>query len=295
MWDFAESCPLTDTTGGFVRAVEWIARVVEHLQDAAKGAPAATVLQQSATDLAPGGFDAIITDPPYCDAIPYSDLTDFFHVWLRRVLHGVVPDSDSAFANPLGPKRDGNDGELIDDASRFGGDKALSKKVYEDGMARAFRTCHEALNPDGRLVVVFANKSPDAWETLAAALVRAGFVVDGSRPIQTEMQNRQRSLTSAALASSVWLVCRKRPPAGPGWDAAVLAEMRANVTRKLRDFWDAGIRGPDFVWAATRPALESFSRHPAVKKDDEPGATMTVSAFLREVAGWWWISSSAGC
>ncbi len=285
VWDFAESCPLADTTGGFIQAVEWIARVIEHLQDAAKGAPGASVLQQSAIDAAPGGFNVICTDPPYYDAIPYSDLMDFFHVWLRRALHGVVPECDSIFANPLGPKWDtaNENGELIDDASRFGGDKAASKQTYEDGMARAFGRCHEALNPEGRLVVVFANKSPDAWETLVAALIRAGFTVTGSWPIQTEMQNRQRSLASAALASSVWLVCRKRPPAArPGWDSAVLSEMRENITCKLRDFWDAGIRGPDFVWAATGPALEAFSRHPAVRKADDPGALLTVSEFLRE-------------
>ena len=286
VWDFAESCPLADTTGGFVQAVEWIARVVEHLQQAANSAPDVTVLKQSATDASPGGFDVICTDPPYYDAIPYSDLMDFFYVWLRRALHGVVPESDPVFANPLGPKWDASseNGELIDDASRFGGDKALSKQTYEDGMARAFERCQEALNPNGRLVVVFANKSPDAWETLAAALIRAGFVVDGSWPIQTEMQNRQRSLASAALASSVWLVCRKRPQsARPGWDSSVLSEMRENITRKLRDFWDAGIRGPDFVWAATGPALEAFSRHPAVRMADNPGAMLTVSEFLREV------------
>ena len=284
VWDFAESCPLTDTTGGFIQAVEWIARVVEHLQNAEKGAPGATVLKQSAIGLAPGGFDVICTDPPYYDAISYSDLMDFFYVWLRRTLHGIVPAADPVFAGPLGPKWDATngDGELIDDASRFGGDKTLSKKTYEDGMARAFRACHETLTANGRLVVVFANKRPEAWETLVAALIRAGFVVGGSWPIQTEMQNRQRSLASAALASSIWLVCRKRLQEDPGWDAAVLAEMRGNITCKLRDFWDAGIRGPDFVWAATGPALEAFSRHPVVKKADRPGETMTVSEFLCE-------------
>ena len=94
VWDFAESCSLADTTGGFIQAVEWIARVVEHLQNAAKDAPGATVLRQSATDPAPGGCDVVCTDPPYYDAIPYSDLMDFFHVWLRRTLHGVVPSAD---------------------------------------------------------------------------------------------------------------------------------------------------------------------------------------------------------
>ena len=132
-------------------------------------------------------------------------------------------------------------------------------------------------------MIVFANKSPDAWETLVSALIRAGFVVDGSWPIQTERLARTRAMQSAALASSIWIVCRKRPAARAGWDAAVLAEMRENITQQLRDFWVAGIRGPDFVWAATGPALEAFSKYPVVKKADAPGSQMTVSEFLREV------------
>ena len=282
-WDYTEVNPLSETSGSFPVALDWVARVVEHLQNAASESPIATVLQQSATDCPTGGFDVICTDPPYYDAIPYSDIMDFFHVWLRRTLRRVVPESDTVFADSLGPKwdRSKDDGELVDQPNRFAGDKAASKQNYEDGMSRAFRACHEALKANGRLVVVFANKSPDAWESLAAALIRAGFVVVGSWPIQTEMQNKLAG--GARLASSVWLVCRKRPAARPGWDAAVLAEMRENITRRLRDFWDAGIRGPDFVWAATGPALEAFSRHPAVRKADEPEAVMSVSDFLREV------------
>ena len=286
VWDFVESCPLTDTTGGFLQAVEWIARVCEHAQEATVSAPPATVMHQSAIDLQLGEFDLICTDPPYYDAIPYSDLMDFFHVWLRRVLHGLSPETDAAFAEALGPKWDAgeNDGELIDDASRFGGDRSASKQSYEDGMARAFRRFHASLRDDGRLVVVFANKQPDAWETLVSALIRAGFVVVGSWPIQTEMQNRQRSLSSAALASSIWIVCRKRPAAArAGWDKRVLEEMRKNITDQLRDFWDVGIRGPDFVWAATGPALEAYSRHPVVKITDAPVRQLPVADFLRHV------------
>ena len=291
VWDFAESCPLTDTTGGFVQAVEWVARVCEHLRRATEAAPLAGVSQRSATQpWESQRFDVICTDPPYYDAIPYSDLMDFFYVWLRRALHGLSPELDAAFAAPLGPKwrkeasGGKGDGELIDDASRFGGDRKASKRNYEDGMARAFRRFHGALRDDGRLVIVFANKQPDAWETLVSALIRAGFVVCGSWPIQTEMKNRQRSLASAALSSSIWLVCRRRPAdARPGWDAAVLAEMRSNITESLRRFWDAGIRGPDFVWAATGPALEAFSRHPIVKKADSPREVLSVAEFLRQV------------
>jgi hypothetical protein len=211
---------------------------------------------------------------------------DFFYVWLRRTLHGFSPKIDEVFKESVTPKwnHETSDGELIDDESRFGGDTAKSKAAYEDGMFRAFQACHKALKPEGRLVIVFANKQPDAWETLVSAIIRAGFVVDGSWPIQTEMGNRTRALSSAALSSSVWLVCKKRSEiARPGWDNRVLEEMREKIMARLRDFWDAGIRGPDFVWAATGPALEAYSKHPVVKKANEPGQLLTVPEFLRHV------------
>ena len=287
IWDYAEANPLSDSAGNFLGALKWVSRFVEHAIESVQSAEPTSVQSASVLSVLSVSleYDAIITDPPYYDAIPYSDLMDFFHVWLRRSTHGLRSEIDTAFREPLGPKwdHDNGDGELIDDASRFDGNKELSRRNYEDGMARAFQACHSALRPSGRLVVVFANKQPDAWETLVAALIRSGFVVDGSWPIQTERNARTRAMASAALSSSIWLVCKKRAPTRPGWDAAVLNEMRENITQQLRDFWDAGIRGPDFVWAATGPALESFSKHPVVKKANDPDRLMTVSEFLREV------------
>ena len=285
VWDIAEVNPLTTGSGGMDSAYDWVARVVDHLRNAIPEAPTPHIELKSATQEQNALYDAIITDPPYYDSIPYSDLMDFFHIWLRRLAYNGSQELQSSFAPMLGPKWDTEveDGELIDDAGRFEGDQIRSKQTYEDGMARAFKACLGALKPDGRLIVVFASKSPSAWETLAGALVRAGFVVDGSWPIQTERQTRLRSVGSAALASSIWLVCRKRPPGRPGWDNIVLDEMRNKITQELREFWDAGIRGPDFVWAATGPALESFSKHPVVKKANAPDEIMTVSEFLREV------------
>ena len=284
VWDYTEVNPLSNSSGNYLGALEWVSRFIAHALESAKSAETTIVQATSATKTS-GEYDAILTDPPYYDAIGYSVLMDFFYVWLRRSTYGLSAEVESVFSNALGPKwdHDADDGELIDDASRFGGDKELSKQNYEDGMARAFRSCHTALRSDGRLVVVFANKQPDAWETLVAALIRAGFVVDGSWPIQTEMGTRTRAMASAALSSSVWIICKKRPPARPGWDNTVLNEMRENITQQLRDFWDAGIRGPDFVWAATGPALEAFSKHPVVKKANDPNQFMKVSEFLREV------------
>jgi adenine-specific DNA methylase len=282
-WDFVEISPGSEATGGYDGAIDWIVRYADHATSALRQSPKPGVLAGSATQLHVKDIDVIVTDPPYYDAIIYSDIMDFFYVWLRRMLHGLSQELDSNFAGPLSPKWDAdtNDGELVDEPGRHEWNINRSKTIYEDGMARAFQACHAALAPDGCLVIVFAHKEPDAWESLVSAIIRAGFVVDGSWPIQTEMANRTRALTSAALSSSVWLVCRKRSvTARPGWDNLVLGAMRDNIVAKLRDFWDAGIRGPDFVWAATGPALEAYSQYPAVKKANAPGEVMPVSEFL---------------
>lgn len=285
-WDFAEGNPLAPNDRFFYGALSNVALVVEGLTTQTFASlPAATVLNQSAIR-AVSEQDIVVTDPPYYDAIPYSDLMDFFYIWLRRTLYGLSPELTSAFTQSLAPKwsHEEKDGELIDDASRFGGSKEASKRNYEEGMARAFAACHQALGPNGRLVIVFAHKHPDAWETLVTAIIRTGFVVDGSWPIATEMQGGVRNHGRASLASSVWLVCKKRDPlARAGWDAQVLKDMETSITLKLRDFWDAGIRGPDFIWAATGPALESYSRYPAVKKASESGVLMNVAEFLGHV------------
>lgn len=285
IWDFTELSPINEVGGAYLAQLDWVCRYINHGLVAGNNAEQPLPQNHSAIQVGSGDFDAVVTDPPYYDAIPYSDLMDFFYLWLRRSLNGLSQELDAAFSKSLSPKWDHekNDGELIDDASRHQGDKAKSKSTYEDGMARVFQGCGSVLKPDGKMVVVFAHKHPDAWETLVSAIIRAGFTVDGSWPIQTEMPNRARGLSSAALASSVWLVCKKRPAtAKPGWDTQVLEDMRENIRGQLREFWDAGIRGPDFVWAATGPAMEAYSKHPVVKKANEPGP-MTVSEFLTHV------------
>jgi putative DNA methylase len=286
LWDFSEINPIGERSGGFKSAIDWVSRANSHLNEALQHAGSPEVLQESALSEREGTYDAVVTDPPYYDAIPYSDAMDYFHVWLRRSTYGLSEEVDEVFSQPLGPKWDHEkqDGELIDDASRFEGDEDKSKEAYEEGLFNSFEACYDALNDDGRLCIVFANKNPDAWETLVSAVVKAGFVVDASWPIETEMATRTRAKSSAALSSSIWIVCRKRPEASrPGWDSSVIEEMKENITARLRQFWDAGIRGPDFVWAATGPALEAYSKHPIVKKADDPGERMSVSEFLKHV------------
>jgi len=284
-WDFAEGNPIGTMAGSYIKCLDRIATGLDTLCTMPRGMQSPLIRRASSTQELPAA-DIIVTDPPYYDAIPYSDLMDWFYVWLRRVGIKIGASFQEAMRDRLGPKwnNESEDGELIDDDTRHGGDGDVSKRVYEDGMTKVFGRCHESLTDAGRMVIVFANKQPDAWETLVASLIRSGFVVDGSWPIQTEQPSRMRGIASAALASSVWLVCRKRSSAAkPGWDSNVLSEMRANIAEKLRTFWDAGIRGPDFVWAATGPAMEAYSKHPVVRKANEPNATMGVGEFLNHV------------
>ena len=274
-WDFIEGVPIANSSGGYIHSLEWIALVVENLTRRVLPMGDSKVVHQSATHS--NGlecFDLVMTDPPYYEAISDADLSDFFYVWLKRVNEDLPQ-----FTTALTDKTNEAVQHIRSDKSRI-----VERSKYESRMAEAFRSINSRLTQEGRFVVVFAHKQPDAWETLVSAMIHAGFVVTGSWPIQTEMSNRGRAIGSASLSSSVWLVCKKRPEsARPGWDNRVLEDMRHNIHAKLRDYWDAGIRGPDFVWAATGPALEAYSKHPVVKKANEPGKLMEVSEFLRAV------------
>jgi hypothetical protein len=276
LWDFAESQPVGDCAGAWSLCYERISTALDTFTQFPTEMFPANILNNSSTDYqATNNFDLILTDPPYYQAISYADLSDFFYVWLRRVFPKKTLEFDPVITS--------KEQEIVQHI-REDKDRIVEKKKYEDGMCEAFSQAYKNLNENGRFVCVFAHKDPEAWETLVSAMLRAGFVVTGSWPIQTEMASRQRASESAALASSVWMVCKKRSTiARPGWDNKVLDEMHANITTQLRDFWDAGIRGPDFVWAATGPAMEAYSQYPVVKKANQPGEVLTVSEFLVHV------------
>ena len=124
----------------------------------------------------------IVTDPPYYDAIPYSDLMDFFYVWLRRTLHGLSPEIDAAFVNHL--HRNGITSITMANWWTTRADMMETARSRRQSTKMAcivhFSLPSSSLTPDGRFVIVFAHKQPDAWETLVSAIIRAGFVVDGS-------------------------------------------------------------------------------------------------------------------
>src|SRR5450755_2461196 len=144
VWDFVEGNTIGDAAGSYELCYERICTALDTFVDWGLNAPTPKAINASAISHQSDGFDAIITDPPYYDAISYSDLMDFFYVWLRRILYGLSPEIDAAFERTMSPKWDHerNDGELIDEAIRFNGDNQKSKANYEDGMARAFQSCY---------------------------------------------------------------------------------------------------------------------------------------------------------
>lgn len=274
VWDFAEVFPWSLSAGGVPGSLDHIIKFIEHALVLSLNSDSPNVLLKSATNPLNASVDAVVTDPPYYDAIPYADISDFFYVWLRRVVGDGYPE---IFTNILTLKDD----ELVQQI-KGGGAGREGKAEYEAGMALSFRRAWECLVPGGCMVVVFAHKEPDAWETLVAAMIHSGFTVTASWPIDTEREGRVLAQGNAALASSIWMVCRKRlENAGVGRYSAVRRAMQERVTERLRYFWDIGISGPDFVWAAVGPALESYSSYESVRRLD--GSPFTVSDFLKEV------------
>jgi len=238
------------------------------------------VRQGSATELPypDDFFDAVLTDPPYYDNVPYADLSDFFYVWLKRTVGDLYPD---LFATPLTPKAQ----EMVADASKAGGMEEARRR-FEEMLTQSFREIRRVLRPDGIAVIVFAHKTTAAWETVIGALIAAGLCPTASWPIHTEMQARLRAQESAALASSIYMVCRKRParPDGRpsvGEYAAVQREIEARVREKLAQFWEEGIRGADFFMSAIGPAVEAFGRYDRVEKLS--GEEVTVPELMEHV------------
>lgn len=274
IWDYCESVPIGNWTGNWAGGVEWIQRNVEHLSIVRQHA---RVYRASATrcPIGDNAIDALITDPPYYDAVPYSDLSDFFYVWHKRAIGQVHRD---LFRTPLTPKTE----ELI---AYYGTGKRKVQKPpewYEARMYDAFVESRRILRETGVACVMFAHKTTSAWEAIISGLLRAGIIVTSSWPLHTERATRMVAHNAAALASSITLVCRRRAAeTGDGlWDDVRIA-LKEVAKERLDFFWNQNIRGADFFISAIGPALSVFGKYQRVTKLS--GEEVTVGQFLDEV------------
>jgi adenine-specific DNA methylase len=260
VWDFYETSLVGSGSGSLDGATEWLTKVAEAWpRSITKGqVQIADACQSSVPDNA---SDVWFTDPPYYDAVPYADLSDFFFVWLKRTLpgHPLLRDPFDV-TNPLTPKA----GEIVQDEVKEVDGQPKDRAFFETMMARAFTEGRRVLKDDGIGSVVFAHKTTEGWEALLSGLIQGGWTITASWPIATEMGSRLRARESAALATSVHLVCRPRTDEQIGDWGEVLRELPKRVGDWIERLQSEGIRGADLVFACIGPALEIFSRYSKV-------------------------------
>lgn len=259
--DFAETVFCGNGSGCWDGLSDWTAMAVE--RTAQLTCPGAVQLADARrSPLSSGTSHVWFTDPPYYDAVPYSDLSDFFLVWLKRALpqHPLLRDPFDK-TNALSPKTP----ELVQDETRRVGGGVKDKDFFERGMSIAFAEGRRVLRDDGIACVVFAHKTTEGWEALLSGILKAGLTITASWPIATEMATALRAKESAALATSVHLVCRPRPEnAGVGDWTEVKAAMGKRIREWLPMLLKHGVRGADAIFSCLGPALESYSRYERV-------------------------------
>jgi len=218
------------------------------------------VIQASATKLPypDNYFDAVFTDPPYYNSVPYADLSDFFYVWLKRTIGDLYPE---LFSTPLTPKTK----EIVEmagwDSVRYA---YKDKKFFEENLKKSFQEIYRVLKSNGIITIVYTHKSTSGWEALINSLLDSGLVVTASWPIHTEMKARLRAKESAALASSIYFVARKIERKETGWYNEVKEEIKRYIYDKLERLWQEGISGADYFISAIGSAIEIFGKYKKV-------------------------------
>jgi putative DNA methylase len=277
-WDFAEGNLFADSSGSLDRMTDAVCKAVEHLTPIGAGdARQADAISRS------GAAGVLSTDPPYYDNIGYSDLSDFFYVWLRRSLRTIHPELLSTM---LVPKAE----ELVANPYRHDG-KQGAKEFFEDGFRRVFAHARETALPDYPITVYYAFKQSDAgedgttstgWETLLDGMIHSGWAITATWPMRSERGGRMISVGTNALASSIVLALRPRRNDAPTTDRrGLIAALHDELPDALRKLQQGAIAPVDLPQAAIGPGMAVFSRYAKVIEND--GTTMTVRSALARI------------
>lgn len=284
-WDYAEINPFAKSSGTWTESVDWVAKALERL-------PALGVSDVRQADAATRDFGGAVisTDPPYYDNIGYSDLSDFFYVWLRRTFRTVHPD---LFGTMLVPKAE----ELVANAYRHDG-KRGARDFFEEGFRSVFARARETANPDFPITVYYAYKQSETdgageastgWETLLDGMIRSGWEITSTWPLRSELGNRMIASGTNALASSIVLSLRPRPANAPIADRRGYVDvLRDELPTKLRELQHGAIAPVDLAQAAIGPGMAVFSRFERVVEPDGKAvsvrsALQVINAVLSEV------------
>ena len=259
VFDYFEVCPWSNYTGDWNSAMNWVIRVLENLSEIPENK--VVVQQASATQLpySDNYFDAIFTDPPYYDNINYAELSDFFYVWLKRCLREIYPE---LFVTNLVSKSQ----EIVANPKRHES-KEAAKSFFESKLTQSFKEINRVLKQSGIVIIVYAHKSTEGWETLINSLLNSGLVVTAAWPINTEMKVRFAAKENAALASSIYMIAKKLEKEPIGFYRDVKNNLKNYLDKRLTSLWKEGISGADFFIAAIGSAIEVFGKYEKIVND----------------------------
>ncbi|MCW4015125.1 MAG: DUF1156 domain-containing protein, partial [Candidatus Bathyarchaeota archaeon] len=272
-WDYCENVPIYTTSGSWGVSLNVLTNGLNVYPTDIPGR--ITVSQSSATDLNEYNtnfFDAVFTDPPYYDNVPYSFLSDFFYVWLKRTIGHLYPE---LFSTPLTPKSK----EIVAYSNREGGLEG-GKKFFEEMLNKSFKEINRVLKPNGIAVIVYAHKSAAGWETLINSLLDSGLVITAAWPIHTEMKMRLRAMESAALGSSIYIVARKIQKIKIGLFKDVKEELEIFLNKKMDILWKEGISGADFLISAIGASVMIFGKYEKILRETD---SIRADVMLEEV------------
>ena len=282
VWDYAEANPFSDSAGCFDNMLEWVFKSASLFPATANG----DVRQFDAQSDCGLRNIMVSTDPPYYDNIGYADLSDFFYVWMRQALKQTYPN---LFRTMLVPKAE----ELVATPYRFDGSVEKARDFFEDGMLHTCQQIHQYAREDIPVTIYYAYKQSDTdtgeneaktastgWETMLSAVIRAGFAITGTWPMRTEMSNRSIASGTNALASSIVLVCRKRPGDAPKVTRrSFIAELKRELRPALQKLQRSNIAPVDLAQSAIGPGMGVYSKYSKVLESD--GTPMTVRSALQ--------------
>ena len=283
-WDYAESNPFSNSSGCFDNVFNLELQAFEGLV----GSHAIPGIARQRDAQSDNGMRGIVvsTDPPYYDNIGYADLSDYFYVWLRRSLRNTYPQ---LFSTMLVPKHE----ELVATPYRENRGKEGAKSFFEEGMFRTFKQVYEYAREDVPVTIYYAFKQSETdskndvestastgWETMLSAIIKAGFSITGTWPMKTEKPGRTIGNGANALASSIVLVCRKRPEGAPmGTRRDFVMALKRELPAALDELRSSNIAPVDLAQSAIGPGMGIYSRFSQVLEAD--GSPMTVRAALQ--------------
>ncbi len=288
IWDFAEANPLGSSSGAWEVFIDGISKAFANSFSRTQPWFRGSALQADAQTQTISKGNFVSSDPPYYDNIPYADLSDFFYPWLRRNLKTVFP---RVLTTIVAPK----EAELVATSYRHGG-RVNAEAFFLSGMTSAMRRLSEEAHPEAPITIYYAFKQSETsdesgttstgWVTFLGAVIQAGLLVNGTWPLRTENASRMRGQASNALASSVVLVCRRRPAGAPSISRREFIRELNSVLPEALDEMTKGSgdeRSPvapvDLSQAIIGPGMAVFSKYSSILEAD--GSSMSVRTALQ--------------